>query len=197
LTTWHDVSSIDGLIWQPLIAFWKVKFWHLALGSHRLCSSHIVYEYLYINFASFFTLKLLIFMLSNATRSSIDTPFWQPIHTNYISSFNFYLQIFITVMRVSKISTLFLILIILLLSSMQDSYSISRSDNHVNLESRSTEKKISSMFVQSYSAILSSLNSRKSKLKQIHAVSRRLVPSGPNPLHNWSYIHGSRWHAYK
>ncbi|ESW15386.1 hypothetical protein PHAVU_007G068800 [Phaseolus vulgaris] len=88
-------------------------------------------------------------------------------------------------MRVSKISTLFLILIILLLSSLQDSYAISRLDNnHVKLESISTEKKISSMFIQSYSAILSSINSRKSKFKQIHAVYRRLVPSGPNPLHN-------------
>ncbi|BAT94195.1 hypothetical protein VIGAN_08077200 [Vigna angularis var. angularis] len=87
-------------------------------------------------------------------------------------------------MRVSKISTPFLILIILLLSSVQDSCSISRLDNRVKLESRSSEKKISSMFIQSYSAILSSLNSRKSKFKQIHAVSHRLVPSGPNPLHN-------------
>jgi len=140
----------------------------------------------------FFSINLLIFILS--TRLS-HIPLFQRIHTNYISSFNFQLQIFITVMRVSKISTPFLMLIILLLS-VQDSCSISRLDNHVNLENRSSEKKISSMFIQSYSAILSSLNSRKSKFKQIHAVSHRLVPSGPNPLHNWSCIHGSRWHAY-
>ncbi|KAL2324516.1 hypothetical protein Fmac_023574 [Flemingia macrophylla] len=80
-------------------------------------------------------------------------------------------------MRVPKFSAFFLLLIVLL-SSMQDSTS-----RYVELERRS-ERKVSSKFIQSYSAIISSLNSRKSKLKQIHAVSRRLVPSGPNPLHN-------------
>ncbi|RYR56246.1 hypothetical protein Ahy_A05g022000 [Arachis hypogaea] len=42
------------------------------------------------------------------------------------------------------------------------------------------------MFVESYSAVLSSLkkNSKKNKLKHIQAVSHRVVPSGPNPLHN-------------
>nr|KYP74889.1 hypothetical protein KK1_007582 [Cajanus cajan] len=80
-------------------------------------------------------------------------------------------------MGVPKFSTLFLLLIILL-SLMQDSTS-----RYVELKRRS-ERKVSPMFIQSYSAIVSSLNSRKSKFKQIHAVSHRLVPSGPNPLHN-------------
>ncbi|KAG4984201.1 hypothetical protein AAZX31_10G224200 [Glycine max] len=86
-------------------------------------------------------------------------------------------------MRIPKFSTLFLLLIVLM-SSIQDSDSTSRLESHVELERRLSERKVSSMFIQSYSAILSSLNSRKSKFKQIHAVSHRLVPSGPNPLHN-------------
>ncbi|KAG5152809.1 hypothetical protein JHK84_029281 [Glycine max] len=84
-------------------------------------------------------------------------------------------------MSAPKFSVFFLLLVVLL-SSMQES--TSHLDNHVELERKSTEEKVSSMFIQSYSAILSSLNSRKSKFKQIHAVSHRRVPSGPNPLHN-------------
>ncbi|OIV91463.1 hypothetical protein TanjilG_02081 [Lupinus angustifolius] len=55
--------------------------------------------------------------------------------------------------------------------------------SHVDME-RKSETKYSSMFTQSYSAVLSSLNKNKDKSKQFHAVSHRLVPSGPNPLHN-------------
>ncbi|KAK7391133.1 hypothetical protein VNO78_19525 [Psophocarpus tetragonolobus] len=86
-------------------------------------------------------------------------------------------------MRVPQFPTFFFILFVLL-SLTQDSNSTSHTDSHVELERRSSERKMSSMFIRSYSAILSSLNSRKSKFKQIHAVSHRLVPSGPNPLHN-------------
>ncbi|RDX70726.1 hypothetical protein CR513_50002, partial [Mucuna pruriens] len=60
-------------------------------------------------------------------------------------------------MRVPKFSTIFLLLIVLL-SLVQDS--TSRLETHVESERRS-ERKVSSMFIQSYSAILSSLNSRK------------------------------------
>ncbi|CAL5209507.1 unnamed protein product [Lathyrus oleraceus] len=78
-------------------------------------------------------------------------------------------------MILPKSSTIFLLLMILL-SVMQGSMSR-------NLEKRS-ERKLSSMFTQSYSAILSSLNTRKGKFNQIHAVSHHVVPTGPNPLHN-------------
>ncbi|KAK7279969.1 hypothetical protein RJT34_25031 [Clitoria ternatea] len=85
-------------------------------------------------------------------------------------------------MRVPKFSAL-LMLLIFLLSLMEGS--TSRLDNnHEELE-KSSERKLSSMFIQSYSAILSLKNSRKSnKFKEIHVVSHRLVPTGPNPLHN-------------
>lgn len=65
--------------------------------------------------------------------------------------------------------------------------STSHLDNHVELERKSSEEKVSSMFVQNYSAILSSLkNSRKNrKFKQTLGLK---VPSGPNRLHNWSHI---------
>lgn len=53
---------------------------------------------------------------------------------------------------------------------------------------------VSSMYIQSYSTILSALNLRNSKVKQIQEGPERLVPTGPNPLHNWLvYIHDSRW----
>ncbi|KAL4317555.1 hypothetical protein HN51_071631 [Arachis hypogaea] len=62
-------------------------------------------------------------------------------------------------------------------------------DGHGEMRSETWSKSkhySSSMFVESYSAVLSSLkkNSKKNKLKHIHAVSHRVVPSGPNPLHN-------------
>ncbi|KAI4351769.1 hypothetical protein L6164_006091 [Bauhinia variegata] len=83
-------------------------------------------------------------------------------------------------MRVPK-SLILLLLSTVLLSILQGSCSTSRLvnlNNHVDTEGRS------SMFMRSYSAIFSSLNSGKHKMKQIHAVSHRLVPSGPNRLHN-------------
>ncbi|KAK7813870.1 hypothetical protein CFP56_004304 [Quercus suber] len=49
----------------------------------------------------------------------------------------------------------------------------------------SSRTKYSSMFLRSYSAILSSVESRKkNKISSFHTVSHRLVPGGPNPLHN-------------
>lgn len=100
------------------------------------------------------------------------------------SSSNFLALIITTTMRVPKSLTI-LILLTILLSVMQGSMSRNLM-SHVTLvdfESK-TERKLSSMFKQSCSAILSSLNTRKGKLNQIHAVSHREVPSGPNPLHN-------------
>jgi hypothetical protein len=102
-------------------------------------------------------------------------------HISYSSS-SFLALTIITNMNVLKSSTIFLLLMILL-SVMQGSTSRYLVD-HVDMEKRSERKLISSMFIQSYSAILSSLNTRKSKFNQIHAVSRHVVPSGPNPLHN-------------
>ncbi|KAL4375535.1 hypothetical protein HN51_009444 [Arachis hypogaea] len=61
------------------------------------------------------------------------------------------------------------------------------TDGHGEMRSETWSKHYSSsMFVESYSAVLSSLkkNSKKNKLKHIQAVSHRVVPSGPNPLHN-------------
>jgi len=83
-------------------------------------------------------------------------------------------------MSAPKFSVFFLLLVVLL-SSMQES--TSHLDNHVELERKSSEEKVSSMFIQSYSAILSSLkNSRKNrKFKQTLGLK---VPSGPNRLHN-------------
>lgn len=44
--------------------------------------------------------------------------------------------------------------------------------------------KHSSIFSQRSTEILKSLQTRKIKIGSVHAVSHRLVPSGPNPLHN-------------
>ncbi|XLR44972.1 hypothetical protein HN51_029074 [Arachis hypogaea] len=88
-------------------------------------------------------------------------------------------------MGVPRRSTLFLLLIIFVLSILlQGSTSRLINDHHVDWNRRAEERKHSSMFMQSYSAILSSLNSKSNNNKQIHAVSHRLVPSGPNRLHN-------------
>ncbi|KAJ4849125.1 hypothetical protein Tsubulata_042100 [Turnera subulata] len=42
----------------------------------------------------------------------------------------------------------------------------------------------SSMFLQSLSSIHKALESKNTRKHVIHAISRRLVPCGPNPLHN-------------
>ncbi|KAF5732342.1 hypothetical protein HS088_TW18G01036 [Tripterygium wilfordii] len=47
-----------------------------------------------------------------------------------------------------------------------------------------SKTKHSFMFLQSLSAILKSTESRKSKVDSLYSVSRRVVPCGPNPLHN-------------
>ncbi|RDY06399.1 hypothetical protein CR513_09609, partial [Mucuna pruriens] len=50
---------------------------------------------------------------------------------------------------------------------------------------RRSERNVSSMFTQSYSAILSSFNSMKAKFNQINTtLPQRIVPTGPNALHN-------------
>lgn len=84
-------------------------------------------------------------------------------------------------MRVLKSSTTFLLLTILL--SVMQATTSRNLVTHVTLVDmeRRSETKLSSMFVHSYSAILSSLNNKKG---MFHAVSRHVVPSGPNPLHN-------------
>jgi len=84
-------------------------------------------------------------------------------------------------MRVLKSSTIFLLLTILL--SVMQATTSRNSVTHVTVVDmeRRSETKLSSMFVHSYSAILTSLNNKKGKF---HAVSRHVVPSGPNPLHN-------------
>ncbi|CAL0300723.1 unnamed protein product [Lupinus luteus] len=84
-------------------------------------------------------------------------------------------------MIIPKSLTLF-ILLVALISGMKGG-SASRLMRHVDMEKK-PETKYSSMFTQTYSALLSSLNTNKDKSNQFHAISHRLVPSGPNPLHN-------------
>ncbi|MED6113911.1 hypothetical protein PIB30_075228 [Stylosanthes scabra] len=81
-------------------------------------------------------------------------------------------------------STLFLLLIFVLSILLQGSASRLINHHHLDWKRGAEERKHSSMFMRSYSAILSSLNSNSKNKKQIHAVSHRLVPSGPNRLHN-------------
>lgn len=54
-----------------------------------------------------------------------------------------------------------------------------------------SETKHSSTFLQALSAIFKASESSNNKIKEVHSVSRRLVPGGPNPLHNWLDQHDS------
>jgi hypothetical protein len=49
-----------------------------------------------------------------------------------------------------------------------------------------SKTKHSSMFLQALSSIFKASESSTNNIKALHTVSRRLVPCGPNPLHNWS-----------
>lgn len=49
-----------------------------------------------------------------------------------------------------------------------------------------SKTKHSSMFLQALSSIFKASESSTDNIKALHTVSRRLVPCGPNPLHNWS-----------
>lgn len=40
-------------------------------------------------------------------------------------------------------------------------------------------------FVRHFGVIPEYADAKKNKVKAIHVVSRRLVPGGPDPLHNW------------
>ncbi|ESW15383.1 hypothetical protein PHAVU_007G068500 [Phaseolus vulgaris] len=83
-------------------------------------------------------------------------------------------------MSASKLSA-FILFLIISFSLVSHSYSTSRLDSSTKLGRKLSETKVSSMFVQSYSAILSSLKSIK--LKKNYGINR-LVPTGPNPIHN-------------
>ncbi|ESW15382.1 hypothetical protein PHAVU_007G068400 [Phaseolus vulgaris] len=85
-------------------------------------------------------------------------------------------------MSAQKFSTVLLFLIILL-SSVLDSYSTSRLESHVKLVTKSSERKVSSEFVQSHHAILSSSNTEKPN-RSLNISIKVKVPTGPNPLHN-------------
>ena len=87
-------------------------------------------------------------------------------------------------MVISKYST-FLLLLLLLLSVMQGfmSRDLVKHMAHVDFENGS-ERKLYTLFTPSYSNIFSSLNTRKRKVNQIHIVSHRKVPGGPDPLHD-------------
>ncbi|KAJ6876241.1 hypothetical protein NC652_035569 [Populus alba x Populus x berolinensis] len=47
-----------------------------------------------------------------------------------------------------------------------------------------SKTKHSSMFLQALSSIFKASESSTNNIKALHTVSRRLVPWGPNPLHN-------------
>ncbi|OAY48275.1 hypothetical protein MANES_06G146100v8 [Manihot esculenta] len=83
-------------------------------------------------------------------------------------------------MRIKK-SQLFLIFLILLalvhVTSCRYTYQVPATEQE-------SKTKYSDMFLRSLSAIHKAIKSSNSKTSSIHAVSRRLVPCGPNPLHN-------------
>ncbi|KAG5234550.1 hypothetical protein IMY05_012G0094900 [Salix suchowensis] len=49
---------------------------------------------------------------------------------------------------------------------------------------KGSETKHSSNFLEALSAIFRASESSNNKIKEVHTVSHRLVPCGPNPLHN-------------
>uniref|UniRef100_A0A6N2NG63 Uncharacterized protein n=1 Tax=Salix viminalis TaxID=40686 RepID=A0A6N2NG63_SALVM len=55
-------------------------------------------------------------------------------------------------------------------------------DTKRSASNRETEH--SSIFLQALSSIFKASESSTDKIKAVHTVSRRPVPSGPNPLHN-------------
>ncbi|KAK7357351.1 hypothetical protein VNO80_16635 [Phaseolus coccineus] len=83
-------------------------------------------------------------------------------------------------MSAPKLSA-FILFLIISLSFVSHSYSTSRLDSSTKLGRKSSETKVSSMYVQSYYAILSSLKSARFKN---HYGINRAVPTGPNPIHN-------------
>lgn len=98
------------------------------------------------------------------------------------ASFPFYFFV-LQLMKIQKSLPLFL-LVIIMLPLMQGSSSHYIHQASSQEKEQSSRLKYSSMFSGSYSAILASVESRKNKISSIHVVSRRLVPEGPNPLHN-------------
>ncbi|KAK7357350.1 hypothetical protein VNO80_16634 [Phaseolus coccineus] len=85
-------------------------------------------------------------------------------------------------MGAPKFSALLLFLIILL-SSVLDSYSTSRLNSDGKLGTKSSERKVSFEFVQNHDSILYSLKTEKPNKKPNISIKRK-VPTGPNPLHN-------------
>ncbi|ESW15384.1 hypothetical protein PHAVU_007G068600 [Phaseolus vulgaris] len=86
-------------------------------------------------------------------------------------------------MSAPKFSAL-LLFVIIFLSSVLDSYSTSRLDSHVNLGTKSSDRKVSFEIVENHHVILSSLKTEKPNKKNPNISIKRKVPAGPNPLHN-------------
>lgn len=91
----------------------------------------------------------------------------------------------ISMMRIQNSPHLSLTLIILLLALLIQ-MATCRHVNHVTAAEtgQGSRTKYTSMFLESISAIVSSMESHDNKIHHMHTVSRRLVPGGPNPLHN-------------
>jgi hypothetical protein len=85
----------------------------------------------------------------------------------------------------NKNSQLFLIFLMVFLVLLHGTTcrDIKRSIGNGEIE-QGSETKHSSTFLQARSAIFKASESSNNKIKEVHSVSRRLVPSGPNPLHN-------------
>ncbi|KAG6716783.1 hypothetical protein I3842_04G065600 [Carya illinoinensis] len=84
-----------------------------------------------------------------------------------------------------------LLIIILALTQTSSSRHIHQASDQGKEQSSRTKN--SSVFFRSYSALLTCLESLKNKSSSVHTVSHRLVPVGPNPLHNiFSFLLRSR-----
>lgn len=90
-------------------------------------------------------------------------------------------------MRIKK-SQLFLILLIMIALVHGSSGRYYTYQVPIKEETQQESKtKYSDMFLRGTSAIQKAIKSSNGKITSMHTVSRRLVPGGPNPLHNWSF----------
>lgn len=82
-------------------------------------------------------------------------------------------------MRFPKNVVIFVLIICVMFLMQGSTYGL---EAHEELQNKSAGK-VSPMFGRSYSAILSSLNSKKTKFMEIHVPINQLVPSGPNGIY--------------
>ncbi|KAL0358971.1 UNVERIFIED_CONTAM: hypothetical protein Sangu_0746500 [Sesamum angustifolium] len=86
-------------------------------------------------------------------------------------------------MRIPTASNLFKIFIILLvltpISNCRDISAPASEESELRIRAR-----FNSFFLKHFSAVPHYADPEKNKHKKLHVVVRRLVPQGPNPLHN-------------